>query len=40
MTIGLECSILVEALDLMWGETIFVNPFPDPITQMEEVTRG
>ena len=37
MAIGLERSILVKVGDLMWDWTIFVNPFPDPITLTEEV---
>ena len=37
--VGLERSILVKAWDLMWDWTIFVNPFPDPITLTEEVRR-
>ena len=36
---GLERSILVKARDLMWDWTIFVNPFPDPITMTKEVRR-
>ena len=39
VAVGLERSILVKAPDLMWDWTIFVNPFPDPITLMEEVRR-
>jgi hypothetical protein len=39
MAVGLERSILVKARDLMWDWTIFVNPFPDPITLTEEVRR-
>ena len=39
MAIGLECSTLVKARDLMWDWTIFVNPFPDPITLTDEVGR-
>ena len=39
MAVGLERSILVKARDLMWDLTIFVNPFPDPITRTEEVLR-
>jgi len=34
---GLECTILVRSRDVMWDWTIFVNPFPNPITQTEEV---
>jgi len=34
---GLQRSILVKACDLMWDWTIFVNPFPDPITMTEAV---
>ena len=37
VAVGLERSILVKACDLMWDWTIFVNPFPDPITLTEEV---
>jgi len=37
MATGLERSILAIARDLMWDWTIFVNPFPDPITLTEEV---
>ena len=37
MATGLERSILARARDLMWDWTIFVNPFPDPITLTEEV---
>jgi len=37
VAVGLERSILVKARDLMWYWTIFVNPFPDPITLTEEV---
>jgi len=39
MAIGLERSILAKACSLMWDWTIFVNPFPDPITLTEEVRR-
>ena len=39
VAIGLEHSILVKAHDLMWDWTIFVNPFPDPLTLTEEVRR-
>ena len=39
VAVGLERSILVKARDLMWDWTIFVNPFPDPITLTEEVCR-
>jgi len=39
VAVGLERSILVTARDLMWDWTIFVNPFPDPITLTEEVRR-
>jgi len=39
VALGLERSILVKARDLMWDWTIFVNPFPDPITLTEEVRR-
>ena len=37
MPTGLEHSILARARDLMWDWTIFVNPFPDPITLTEGV---
>ena len=37
VAVGLERSILVKARDLMWDWTIFVNPFPDPITLTAEV---
>jgi len=37
MATGLERSILARTRDLMWDWTIFVNPFPDPITLTEEV---
>jgi len=37
MATGLERSILARSPDLMWDWTIFVNPFPDPITLTEEV---
>jgi len=37
MATRLERSILARARDLMWDWTIFVNPFPDPITLTEEV---
>ena len=40
VAVGLERSILVKARDQMWDWTIFVNPFPDPITLTEEVRRG
>ena len=39
VAVGLERSILVKAGDLMWEWTIFVNPFPNPITLTEEVRR-
>ena len=39
MAVGLERSILVKARDLWWDWTIFVNPFPDPITLTQEVRR-
>jgi len=39
VAVGLERSILVKARDLIWDWTIFVNPFPDPITLTEEVRR-
>ena len=38
MDIGPERSILARARNLMWDWTIFVNPFPDPITLTEEVS--
>jgi len=37
MATGLECTILARSRDLIWDWTIFVNPFPDPITLTEEV---
>ena len=37
MATGLERSSEARARDLMWDWTIFVNPFPDPITLTEEV---
>jgi len=37
MATGLECTILARSRDLMWDWTIFVDPFPDPITLTEEV---
>ena len=36
VAVGLEHRILVKARELMWDWTIFVNPFPDPITLTEE----
>lgn len=39
IAVGLERSILAKACSLMWDWTIFVNPFPDPITLTEEVRR-
>jgi len=36
VAVGVKRSILVKARDLMCDSTIFVNPFPDPITQTEE----
>jgi len=39
MAVGLECSIVLKACDLMWDWTIFVNPFPDVITFNEVVGR-
>ncbi|RPA88797.1 hypothetical protein L873DRAFT_827102 [Choiromyces venosus 120613-1] len=39
MATGLERSILAKACSLMWDWTIFMNPFPDPITLTEEVRR-
>jgi len=32
MAIELEHTILARSRDLMWDWTIFVNPFPEPIT--------
>jgi len=37
MATGLQRTILARSRDLMWDWTIFVNPFPDPITLTEEV---
>jgi len=37
MATGLERTILARSRDLMWDWTMFVNPFPDPITLTEEV---
>ena len=37
MATGLERTILARSRHLMWDWTIFVNPFPDPITLTEEV---
>jgi len=37
MATGHERTILARSCDLMWDWTIFVNPFPDPITLTEEV---
>jgi len=37
MATGLERTIWARSRDLMWDWTIFVNPFPDPITLTEEV---
>jgi len=37
MATGVERTILARSPDLMWDWTIFVNPFPDPITLTEEV---
>jgi len=39
MTIGLQRSILTKACSLMWDWTIFVYPFPDPMTLTEDVRR-
>jgi len=39
MAIGLECSIVLKAHDLMWDWMIFVNPFPEVITMNEAVGR-
>jgi len=37
MATRLERSILARTRDQMWNWTIFLNPFPDPITLSEEV---
>jgi len=37
MATGLQPTILARSRDLMWNWTIFINPFPDPITLTEEV---
>jgi len=37
MATGLARTILARSRDLMWDWTIFVNPFPNPITVTEEV---
>jgi len=37
MATWLDRGIQARARDLMWDWTIFVNPFPDPITLTEEV---
>jgi len=37
MATGLEDTILARSRELLWDWTIFVNPFPDPITLTEEV---
>jgi len=37
MATGLERTILARSRDLMWHWTIFLNPFPDRITQTKEV---
>jgi len=37
MATRLERTILGRSRDLMWDWTIFINPFPDPITLTEEV---
>jgi len=37
MATGLERTILARSHDLMWNWTIFVSPFPDPITLTEDV---
>ena len=39
VAVGLERSILDKVRDLMWDWTIFVNPFPDPITLTEGVRK-
>jgi len=36
---GFQRTILVRSRDLMWDWTIFVNPFPNPITLTKEVRR-
>ena len=37
MATGHEHSIVLQARDLMWEWSIFVNPFPDAITLTEAV---
>jgi len=37
MATGLERTILARSCDLMWDWTIFINPFPDPISMTAEV---
>jgi len=37
MATGLEHSIVLQASDLMWECTIFVNPFPDEIALRDGV---
>jgi len=37
MATGLDRTILARSRNLMCDWTIFVNPFPDPITLTEEV---
>jgi len=37
MATGLERTILARSRDLIWDWTIFVSPFPDPITLTEDV---
>ena len=36
-TVGIELTIQNKARELMWDWTLFVNPFPDPITLTEKV---
>ena len=35
--VGIELTIQNKARELMWESTLFVNPFPDPITLTEKV---
>ena len=35
--VGIELKILNNTRELMWDWTLFVNPFPDPITLTEKV---
>ena len=39
IAIGLECSIVLNARDLIWDWTMFVNLFPDMITLNKAVGR-